>query len=393
MVALVDSYAETANESGSVYQLQDQNREILAGNHPIATLSPGFHTLRLDGIEDKEHDTYRLLVGDTGAERLTVGISLEDIDEVRDVLLVTFAVAAIFMLFSTALGGTFLTMRLQSRFTELRATLDQVSEGQWNARLPISKSKDDIDDFLTSVNRTFNHLQALMVAMRQISVDIAHDLKTPLARLFISAEEALEKIGHGETAEREVEAVRDEARTLNSTFEALLSIAQIEGGARKQRFGRLDLRSLTTDLVEIYSPVVEEAGCRLALNAPDDIALIVQGDRDLVKQLLANLIENAIRHCPPGTFIGIELGMDGMKRPTLSVADDGPGIPAEERENVLRRLYRLEKSRTTPGFGLGLSLVKVIADLHEADLSLADNQPGLRVALTFGHNMEAIEQP
>ena len=171
-----------------------------------------------------------------------------------------------------------------------------------------------------------------------------------------------------------------ESDTINQTFSALLRIAQIEGGVRRDHFAPLDLASVMSNLVEIYTEVAEDA-C-MALRCLVDTPALILGDKELLTQAFANLIENAIRHCPQGTQIVCQI-TTVQDQVTASVADNGPGIPIQERELVLRRLYRLEKSRTTQGSGLGLSLVKAVADLHGAELSLSDAVPGLVVKLVL----------
>ncbi len=172
------------------------------------------------------------------------------------------------------------------------------------------------------------------------------------------------------------------SNSITETFDALLSITQLEAGARRSRFTKVDLRGILDDVLEIYAAVAEDAGDSLDIVERSREPVYVNGDRELLTQLVANLVENSIRHSPAGTRIHMWLKWQNGA-PAISVADNGPGIPAPERENVLRRLYRLERARSTPGSGLGLSLVAAIADLHEARLILADNASGLKVTVEF----------
>ena len=156
----------------------------------------------------------------------------------------------------------------------------------------------------------------------------------------------------------------------------------LEAGDRRARFVDIDLRKVLDDATEAYAPVIEDSGFNLAWNAQQAAALTIRGDHELLLQLVANLIENVIQHCPSGTTI--ELALSGNPRkPNLTVADNGPGIPSDEHEKVFRRFYRLERERSSPGHGLGLSLVRAIADLHGASIDLIDNAPGLKVSITF----------
>ena len=172
----------------------------------------------------------------------------------------------------------------------------------------------------------------------------------------------------------------EEIDAIVETFEALLRITQIEAGAAKSRFRAVDLREMLGDLVETYSVVAEDSGHTLTGDLGPDVPATVSGDRELLVQLFVNLLENAIRHCPPGTPIAVGLGREGADI-AVRIADRGAGIPPEEHERVFQPLFRLEQSRTTPGTGLGLSLVKAIAELHGARIDLADNRPGLVVKI------------
>ncbi|MBI4048106.1 MAG: HAMP domain-containing histidine kinase, partial [Devosia nanyangense] len=226
-------------------------------------------------------------------------------------------------------------------------------------------------------------LAALVEGMRQVSVDIAHELKTPLNRLSISLDNARD----ASDGQPEVLALLDEARhevhQVNSIFEAMLRIAQIESGARRARFAPVDLGAIAERVTEAYEPVANERSQSLELSLPPTPA-IVPGDKDLLTQAVANLVENAIRHCPEGSAIRLAVA-DADGSPRIVVSDDGPGIPDGDKLRVFDRLYRVEKSRTTPGNGLGLSLVKAVSDLHGATITLADNQPGLRIQMAFVH--------
>jgi signal transduction histidine kinase len=220
----------------------------------------------------------------------------------------------------------------------------------------------------------------LVEAMRQVSADIAHELRTPLNRLRIHIEQAARNAAVSAPVEDDLAAAIAQSETIDQTFSALLRIAQIEAGARREKFAPVDLAALLGDIGDVYSEVAEDAGQTLLCDMAG--AAWVMGDKELLTQTFANLIENAIRHCQTGNAITCKVRAEG-NRVTASVADTGPGIPLAERELVLRRLYRLEKSRTTEGTGLGLSLVKAVADLHGAELALADAMPGLRVELQF----------
>ena len=225
-----------------------------------------------------------------------------------------------------------------------------------------------------------------MESVRQVSNDIAHDLRTPLTRLRQRLELAQRRARSVEEWRGAAEGCISDMDAILETFGALLRIAQIESGVPTRRFTKVDLSELLRTVIEVYQPMAEEKEQRLTA----DIAsgLIVWGDRELLTQMVANVIENAMKHSPSGASIGLATSTS----PTMiavAVSDSGPGIPAEERVHVFRRFYRLERSRSTPGSGLGLSLVEAIAALHLAGIELTDNGPGLCVTLRF----HAPDQP
>ncbi|MBI1218986.1 MAG: HAMP domain-containing protein [Rhodobacteraceae bacterium] len=288
-------------------------------------------------------------------------------------LLPTFAVAIG--------GGLYIARRSQARVDRIVATLDRLTSGDLSARLDAMPREDDLSAIGEGINRMAARQQASTEALRQVSADIAHDLKTPIQRLAVLLDQLATRPGLADDSAALAARARDEAGRITATFQSLLQIAQIEGGSPKARFAPVDLAAVARTFVEVYEPAADDNGQTLRLEVGEG-PVTVQGDQALLGQALANLIENALHHTPRGTAISVAVtATDG--HPTLTVSDSGPGIPAEERGNVLRRLYRLERSRTTPGSGLGLSLVSVIADLHGATLTLEDAEPGLRVQLAF----------
>ncbi len=382
LVNIQTTIAKTS-QTDAQFSLRDLKGQLITGSDDFSKQPNGFTTIQISNPLDKEHATFRLLTKPLGDMTLSVGLSLHDMEEVTEVMFQNFAWAALAVILLCSGGAFFLSQEMQQRYNSMRFALDRVAAGEWSERLPITAYNDDIDDFSITINRTLDQLQKLMEAMRQVSADIAHDLKTPIGHLYIAAEEALELLAKGGNPQKDLEAIRDEASTINSTFEALLSISQIEGGARRDRFKTIELITLLKNVIEPYEAVAVDSGWTLTFNSIMTEPPHIHGDKDLLMRLIANLIENALRHCPRGSTISIGLKADKDDTVCLTVSDNGPGIPFHERDNVLRRLYRLEKSRTTPGSGLGLALVKAIADLHNAQLSLSDNDPGLKVTLEF----------
>lgn len=218
--------------------------------------------------------------------------------------------------------------------------------------------------------------------MTQVTTDIAHDLKTPIGRLFLTLETASECKDQA-SARPLIELAMDEVARITATFEGLLRISQIESGARRSRFAKVDLAALVRDIDDIYRDIVEDSGRSLHFSQDKaNMPAFVWGDIDLLKQMCVNLVVNAMRHTQEGARIVIGVRVRACSCVVI-VGDNGPGIPEQERHKVFKRFYRLEKSRTTEGTGLGLSLVKAVADIHGAGISLGDNKPGLIVSVAF----------
>ncbi|MCB1710736.1 MAG: hypothetical protein KDI10_18665 [Halioglobus sp.] len=327
-------------------------------------------------------DRYWIVVRNFGGLRLITGQSFEESDAVGRTVLGAFAGATLLILLLAGLSAALLARRAQRRLDRISATLADVSLGNMRRRIRLNGSDDDLDRLSASINEALEQLERTVESIRQVSVDIAHDLRTPLSRLGIRVEQLLADNQHNPELSERLETTAKELKQITSMFDSLLRIAQIEAGARKARFRPVALPEIGAALHEAYLPVAEENGQQLALRVTSTATALVDGDRDLLTQLFANLLENAIRHSPPGAHILMEIG-SGPRGSWMSVADDGPGIPSQEWACVTRRFYRLDKSRQTAGSGLGLALVKAICDLHGAQLEFDDNHPGLIVRLRF----------
>jgi signal transduction histidine kinase len=381
LVAAVTAHAVRVEPDDELIWLGDGAGEVLAGRPLLDGMSLATGDATGAALAADEHDRYRLAVRDLGDLRLVVARSYEDSDDIRESVLGAFAWATLLILLIAGVSGLLLAVRGQKRIKAITSTLQAVSHGEMTARVPASDSGDDLDRLSLSINDALSQLETTVDGIRQVTNDIAHDLRTPLTRLGISLERAQED-ADGAVVRTQLEAASAEVRRLTGTFDALLSIAQIEAGAGKSRFTTVELHEIATSLHETYQPIAGEREQSLLLDWMPKTEALVHGDRELLTQLYANLIENAIRHCPPCSSIRIaaESGAEGV---WMGVEDDGPGIPEHVREKALQRFYRLEKARNTPGTGLGLALVKAIADLHGAVLTLSDNAPGLSVGLMF----------
>jgi len=275
-----------------------------------------------------------------------------------------------------ALGfGLFMARGLQLRLRRVSEAAEQVMRGDLARRLPLAGSADEFDRLAGTVNTLLDRQEALIEGMRQVTVDVAHDLRGPLSRLRQRLEAALARTRDPNADSAAFEAALAELDTVLATFTALLRIAQLEAGPPlpPQEAPVVDLSALVTTLAEAYAVVAEEAGKRLEVHIAPDQRL--HGDAALLRQMLTNLMDNALMHGGQTLRVTLRPG------PKLEVADDGPGVPAEERARVLRRFYRLDRSRGTPGSGLGLALVAAVAKLHGAAPVLSDAAPGLRVTV------------
>lgn len=300
--------------------------------------------------------------------------------ELDEVLAAAFGWGSALTVILAIAGGLFMSMRTLRRIETINRTAAEIMAGNLERRIASEGTDDEFDRLAASLNSMLDRIQHLMEGMRQVSNDIAHDLRTPLGHLRQRLEHAqlhARTLAEYETA---VGAALGDIDCALDTFSALLRIAQIEAGTRRARFAVLELSAVLANIVEAYETVAEEEG--RTLQGEIEGGVQVAGDRDLLLQMFANLVENAIHHTPPGARIDVRLASspDG---PRAVVADSGPGIPAAERANVFRRFYRLDAARSTPGSGLGLSIVAAVAELHGARIELADNHPGLRVTLHF----------
>lgn len=257
--------------------------------------------------------------------------------------------------------------------------------GNIGQRLPGSGSGDEFDRLATHLNTMLDRIGELMTGLQHVSDNIAHDLKTPLTRLRNRAEGALRLASSPDDYRRALEGCIEESDNLIRVFNALLTIARLESGQSQGGMTEFDAAGVIRDVGELYDPIAEEAGAKLAIHAPDNLPL--RGSRELVGQALANLIDNAIKYGAPDSAKGAgEIAVSAHRAAggvEFIVADRGPGVPESERERVVKRFERLESARTRSGFGLGLSLASAVAKLHHGSLVLEDNQPGLRVRLTI----------
>jgi signal transduction histidine kinase len=355
-------------------------------------LSPfiGWREVPADNLGLQEDPQYRsetvLVYGRPVADQtLVVGEGMDIVEDSREALTSGLMWSLAFVVMAGIAGAAVIAWRIDRRLGRTEVALTAYASGQLSRRLPITGSGDELDRVAESVNSVLDRLSALMETTRQITTDAAHDLKTPMTRLLHRLAEA-EGNSMAE-AKAVLRSAASDAKQIITTFDALLRIAEIEAGARRARFDRVDLSDVVETVADAYGPEAEQAGQRLETKIGPK--LFITGDRELLTQAFADLVENAIRHAGKGAIIYL-MAVSQAATVAAMVSDTGPGVPEADRERVLSRFVRLEASRSTPGTGLGLTLVKAIADLHNARLELSDNGPGLRVTITFAQPALAV---
>lgn len=309
-----------------------------------------------------------------------VGRDLQQVNRAEEGVIYAFGVVLIVSLMLASVSGLLLGRTFLRRVDAITRTCSGIIAGKLSERIPIAGNDTEFERLGTAINTMLDRIQGLMESLRQVSTDIAHDLRTPLTHLRHRLERARNGAATPQEYAMAVDGAVDECDKLLGVFTALLRIAQIEAGARRAEFRDINLQQLVEHARDIYGPVMDDNGHLFRVNI--GAASNPRGDAQLLLQLISNLLDNAITHTPRGTEIVLSCGRFNG-RPCLVIADNGPGIPQSDRQNVLRRFYRCEQSRTKSGSGLGLSLVSAICDLHDASLTLADNNPGLRVEVAF----------
>jgi signal transduction histidine kinase len=387
LVTAVAEESESVRDPDFIVELIDNDGKFLAGNVRGVPHASGWMTLKRSSLNfsidrGEPNDEFLAIWKPLSKGSLLVGSDNSEVKQMKSFLLRLLAYGLLAISAAIALCAVYFARQTQQRIDAFANPLARVSQGHVSARVPISGLEDDVDQVATLVNGMLGNLQKLIENVNQSSSDIAHDLKKPLGRLRQRLDHARRKAKTQAEFQTAIDAALLDIDSITETFDALLRITQIEAGARKDKFVAVDLRGLLTDVRDVYDVVAEDAGNKLSFVTDVEHPAIVRGDPELLIQLFANLVENAIRHCPSGTEIGLRLhALPGFYR--IDVTDTGHGIPPSERENVFRRLYRLERARSTDGSGLGLSLVSAIVDLHGAKIALSDNAPGLRVEVSF----------
>jgi signal transduction histidine kinase len=323
-------------------------------------------------------DTARALaVALPDGSRLVVAADKNNIDQIDDVILSLFGIALLLIALFGVAAALLIGRYLQGRLAGVAIAAEGIMAGQMHERIPVGPRNDEFDRLAATLNAMLDRIDELMGNLRQVSSDVAHDLRTPLAQLRQTLEHSLAQPPDA-AAQREV--LQDACERIDEVlglFAAILRISALEGSARRA-FAPIEMEPLVTDLCEIYSPAVEDGGRTLTWSLHD--VGVIEGDRELLSQALINLLDNAQIHTPPGTGIAVSLKA-GPRHIYLTVADSGPGVPLADRSRIVQRFTRLESSRSTPGHGLGLNLVQAIVRAHGGLMEITDNAPGLCVTL------------
>ena len=377
--------------SPGLYYLADQSGTKLAGN--LSRLPPeimggttgGVFRYAPDVQSTTEHLAVAVPVEIGNGEQLIVGRDVEEQRRFAGEMGTVYFLALGFLTLGGLVAGFAVSRVALKRIETINVAAHSIMAGDMSRRIAVTGAGDEFDVLATNLNAMLERIEALMSGLREVSDNIAHDLKTPLSRLRNSAEAALRETG-ADAYREGLEHTIEKADELIKTFNSLLLVARLEAGALEGNAERFDVGRAVRDVAELYEPVAEERGMALAVNVEAGPQLT--GNRQLVVQAVANLIENAIKYSgkpdAEGNRAAISIDMrDHAEAIEIAVADNGPGIAPEDRERVLKRFVRLEKSRTEPGTGLGLSLVQAVGRLHGGGVRLEDNHPGLRVVLTL----------
>jgi signal transduction histidine kinase len=393
----------------NLYLVTTPTGQAVAGN--VGSLAPGVMGSsgwsetayrRLDEQDTADHRALVLVTELTSGFRLLIGRDLEERRRLFGIVAKAAQWSVLIVVVLGLGGGIFVARRVLRRIDAMTGTTQRIMAGDLSGRLPVGRSGDELDRLAENLNAMLERIEALMIGLKEVSDNIAHDLKTPLTRLRNRAEEALAKSSNESEYRAALERTIDESDGLIRTFNALLMIARAESGQARDNMDNFDAADVANGIHELYEPLAEEDGMTLRVKtafAP------LHGNRELISQALANLVENAIKYgkpvaaaqplgaaaSPDGREIVIEAQRDG-DQVLLSVTDHGPGIPEADRGHAVERFVRLEASRTQPGSGLGLSLASAVATLHGGELRLDDAHPGLRATLAVPARARASDR-
>ena len=397
LVGIVD--VRSRRPGSSLYLVTTPTGEGLAGN--VGSLEPGILEAegwvetayrRLEEPESSEHNALVRVSRLPGGIRVLVGRDLDERERMFHIVALAGRWSVAIVMVLGIIGGVFVSRRVLKRVDAMTGTAQTIMAGDLSGRLSVIGSGDEFDRLALNLNGMLERIESLMRGLKEVTDNVAHDLKTPLTRLRNRCEAALRTAKTETDFRRVLEESIEESDGLIRTFDALLMIARAESGEVRDGMAEFDVAEVARDVSELYEPLAEDKGLTLEVEAKQRAA--VNGNRELVSQALANLVDNAIKYAAPetkgpldavnGNRSGILVKADAeLDRVVLTVSDRGPGIPQDDRSRVVDRFVRLEQSRSLPGSGLGLSLVSAVARLHGGELKLEDNAPGLRARISL----------
>jgi signal transduction histidine kinase len=397
LVGIVD--VRSRRPGSSLYLVTTPTGEGLAGN--VGSLEPGILESegwvetayrRLEEPESAEHNALVRVSRLPGGIRILVGRDLDERERMFHIVALAGRWSVAIVIVLGIVGGVFVSRRVLKRVDAMTDTAQTIMAGDLSGRLSVIGSGDEFDRLALNLNGMLERIESLMRGLKEVTDNVAHDLKTPLTRLRNRCEAALRSANTAADYRRVMEETIEESDGLIRTFDALLMIARAESGEVRDGMAEFDVAEVARDVGELYEPLAEDRGLTLEVEAKQCAA--VKGNRELVSQALANLVDNAIKYAAPaaketsgavnGERSGIVVKADAERdRVVLTVSDRGPGIPPGDRSRVIDRFVRLEQSRSLPGSGLGLSLVSAVARLHGGELKLEDNAPGLRARISL----------
>jgi len=306
------------------------------------------------------------------------GRSLREVYDLQETVLRVLAIALLPTVLAILAIGAFFARRASKRFERIHGAIVQIMEGELDSRLPIESGGDDVDKVSRAVNLMLDEIERLLDQLKSVGDNIAHDLRTPLMVARAKMARSLEEDVDDASLRSAMESALAQIERATVTIAAILRVSSVENGARRNRFKDFDLGALCSEVVEFYEPLAESKTIEIRLDAHDPVPM--RGDEDLMREALSNLVDNAIKFTPEGGQVKVEASMvDGL--PRLSVSDNGPGVPPQDRGRIFRRFYRGEGAQDAPGHGLGLNITQTIAGLHGFQLTVEDNNPGARFVM------------
>ena len=389
LTELIASAVLGAGQAQRAVGLFDAKGTAVAGNILSLPAGSGWQQGPLEiagansrAVAGQKPDQFLYRSGPFGDHTLVVGQGMDRMARTHQAVFRTLASTGFVVVLTMLAAGYFLSRKSQHKLESLEAALARVSDGDLSARMQVSRDNDQIDRISERVNAHLETLSRAMLSTRSTAAAIAHDLKSPLARAYLGLGRALERIEAGQDPQAEIEDTQAELERMNAIFDSFMRLSRIEAGSDGARFAPVDLGALLDDLAETYQMVAEDAGQSLIFDHGSDETFVILGDMAMVQQMVVNLLQNAVTHGGPGNEIHLTLDHRGGAV-RMSVCDRGPGIPEAARAAVFEPFHRLDPSRNRPGSGLGLALVRAIAERHGARVSLSDNAPGLRVDVVF----------